>query len=138
MKDIFPVILILLVSLQAIMAQPKYQYPIPALYGTGEWDEDSLGNHRVVLYVEDESDIVRAIIPWRRSDHDPEKKGIIMTLSAIGLKFLLFLSMLGIYALFSKNLEWDFIITFFLIYLSFTVYLLITFVRILKLKRSNE
>ena len=67
----------------------------------------------------------------------PEKNSILMTLSAVGLKFLLFLAMLGIYALLSTNLGWDFIITFFLIYISYTVYLLITFVQILKTKRSK-
>lgn len=78
MQKIFPTLLILLVLLQTIAAQVKYEYPAPALYGTGEWDEDSLGNHRVVLNIEDKADIVRAIIPWRRRDHDPEKKGIII------------------------------------------------------------
>jgi hypothetical protein len=48
------------------------------MYGTGEWDEDSLGNHRVLVEVESESDVVWAHIVWRRRDLNPEEKGIII------------------------------------------------------------
>ena len=84
MQKIFPTLLILLASLQTITAQVKYEYPTPALYGTGEWDEDSLGNHRVVLRVEENADIVRAFISWRRRDHVPVKRGIIIIESNSG------------------------------------------------------
>ena len=48
-------------------------------YGTGSWDSEQLGNHRVVLYVDSLYDAVRVHIPWRRRDKHPEKKRIILT-----------------------------------------------------------
>lgn len=62
------------------------------------------------------------------------QKRILFTLSAIGLKFLLFLALLGIYALFTESLTTEFIITFFIVYLSFSVYMLISFINVLKSK----
>lgn len=50
----------------------------PELYGFGEWNADSLGNHRVVLAVEQKAEMVFAHIPWRRRDHCPEKKGVLI------------------------------------------------------------
>lgn len=65
-----------------------------------------------------------------------ENKGVLHTLSAIGLKFLLFLALLGIFALVKKDLSWHFLLAFFVIYLVFTFYLLITFVNVLKSKNK--
>ncbi|MQY79254.1 MAG: hypothetical protein GH151_08700 [Bacteroidetes bacterium] len=47
-------------------------------YGTGSWDSEQLGNHRVVLYVNSPTDAVRVHIPWRRRDKHPEQKRIIL------------------------------------------------------------
>lgn len=55
-----------------------------ALYGTGQWDADSLGNHRVVLEVTKKSDAVLAEIPWRRKDLNPEAKDLIVIDAATG------------------------------------------------------
>ncbi len=57
----------------------RSQPPSPALYGTGSWDADSLGNHRVVLDVTGNTDAVIADIPWRRRDTRPDQKNIIIT-----------------------------------------------------------
>ena len=65
-----------------------------------------------------------------------KSKNVIATLLAIVLKFLLFIALIGIYALIFKDLSLTFLVTFFIIYLTFTSYLLITFVRILK--TTNE
>lgn len=65
-----------------------------------------------------------------------KSKNVISTLLAIVLKFLLFIALIGIYALIFKDLSLTFLVTFFIIYLTFTSYLLITFVRILK--STNE
>ena len=62
------------------------------------------------------------------------QKRVMFTLSAIGLKFLLFLSLLGIYALFAERLTTEFIITFFIVYLSFSIYMLLSFIHVLKSK----
>ena len=52
---------------------------VPAIpYTTGTWDADTLGNHRVVLEVAAPADAVRARIPWRRRDTNPEKKNLIV------------------------------------------------------------
>jgi hypothetical protein len=55
-------------------------------YRIGTWDADSLGNHRVVIYVESNQtrDAVRVHIPWRRRDKDPESKRIVIVDAATG------------------------------------------------------
>jgi len=65
-----------------------------------------------------------------------KSRNVIATLLAIVLKFLLFIALIGIYALIFKDLSLTFLVTFFIIYLAYTSYLLITFVRILK--STNE
>lgn len=50
----------------------------PDLYGVAYWDADSLGNHRAVIKVEKEADVVLVNIPWRRRDFNPDKKDIII------------------------------------------------------------
>ncbi|MCK4344644.1 MAG: hypothetical protein KAX05_05100 [Bacteroidales bacterium] len=55
-----------------------FAQPVELKYGTGNWNADTLGNHRVVLKVEKEVDAVYAYIPWRRSDSNPEKKDMIL------------------------------------------------------------
>lgn len=67
-----------------------------------------------------------------------EKKGVLRTLAAVGIKFLLFLALLGIFVIIRKELSWQFLVTFFVIYLSFTFYLLTTFVRVLKSKNKAK
>ena len=47
-------------------------------YTTGTWDADTLGNHRVVLEVDAPADAVRARIPWRRRDTNPEQKNLLV------------------------------------------------------------
>jgi len=51
------------------------------------WEVDSLGNHRAVLQVETDSKAVRAILPWRRQDQNPNEKNIVVT-DAQGKKIL--------------------------------------------------
>ncbi len=58
--------------------------PSAELYGTGAWNADSLGNHRVVLSVDKPSDAVLADIQWRRRDLDPQDKDIIVIDAATG------------------------------------------------------
>ncbi len=48
------------------------------LYGTGKWDSDSLGNHRVVVHVASSSTTILAHVEWRRRDFNPQKKDIII------------------------------------------------------------
>lgn len=53
-------------------------------YGTGTWDADSLGNHRVVVQVAEKSEAIQLNIPWRRRDLNPEDKNIIIIDAATG------------------------------------------------------
>ena len=54
------------------------------LYGLGNWDADSLGNHRVVVFVEKPADAVLATIEWRRRDLNPEDKNLIVVDATTG------------------------------------------------------
>jgi hypothetical protein len=54
------------------------QAPDAKMFGTGQWDADALGNHRVVLRVSAASDAVRAHMEWRRRDLAPERKNLIV------------------------------------------------------------
>ncbi len=53
-------------------------------YTTGEWDAAVYGNHRAVVHVDVEADAVRVTIPWRRRDHEPEQKNLIIIDAATG------------------------------------------------------
>lgn len=75
MKRIFPLLLGGLLLAVPLQGQEK---PLPALYGTGTWNADSLGNHRVVVSVDQPSDAVLALIQWRRKDFNPENKDLIV------------------------------------------------------------
>lgn len=60
------------------------QTPSESLYGTGTWDSDSLGNHRVVVSVDKPADAVLATLEWRRRDQNPESKNLIVVDAATG------------------------------------------------------
>ena len=47
-------------------------------YGTGSWDQDLYGNHRVVIQVNEKADAVWLHVPWRRRDVNPELKAAIL------------------------------------------------------------
>jgi tetratricopeptide (TPR) repeat protein len=46
--------------------------------GTGSWDSDTLGNHRIVINVTQASDAAAVHIPWRRRAINPENKKVIL------------------------------------------------------------
>jgi hypothetical protein len=48
-------------------------------YGAGTWDSASLGNHRVVVEVVQQTEAVTVHIPWRRRDKEPQKKAVFIT-----------------------------------------------------------
>ena len=47
-----------------------------AQYGIGTWDAEVWGNHRALVTTTESAGAYRAVIPWRRSDYHPEKKGV--------------------------------------------------------------
>lgn len=65
-------------------ALPATQLPSGDAYGTGVWDADSLGNHRVVVAVDRPADAVLATLEWRRRDWNPEAKNLIVVDAATG------------------------------------------------------
>jgi hypothetical protein len=70
-------------------ATPRVTIPAASpAYTTGSWDADRLGNHRVVLDVAAPVEAVRARIPWRRRDVDPEKKNLIVIDARTGERVL--------------------------------------------------
>jgi hypothetical protein len=84
-RRILPVLILVCVALvSALAAQTGSRAPAapgaPAAisYTTGTWDANTLGNHRVVLEVDAPADAVRARIPWRRRDMNPEKKNLLV------------------------------------------------------------
>ena len=48
-------------------------------YSTGNWNPDTLGNHRLVVNVSGSAEAVRVQADWRRRDHHPENINIIVT-----------------------------------------------------------
>ena len=58
--------------------------PTDELYGVGIWNADSLGNHRVIVSVDNPADAVLATIDWRRRDLNPEAKNLIVVDAATG------------------------------------------------------
>lgn len=57
-------------------------------YGTGSWDEELYGNHRVVIQINDNADAVWVHVPWRRRDKDPEQKSAILIDAQTGKQVL--------------------------------------------------
>lgn len=58
--------------------------PCAERYGTGVWNADSLGNHRIVVKVDRPADAVLATLEWRRRDVNPEAKNLIVVDAATG------------------------------------------------------
>ena len=61
---------------------------IPFCVADEDWNPDSLGNHRAVVRVDAGADVplVSVRLPWRRTDHEPEKKGVVVVVAATGQK----------------------------------------------------
>jgi hypothetical protein len=63
---------------------------------------------------------------------------LLHTLTAISLKFILYLFLIFAVYFFLKNRTLEFILTFFVIYLSFTSYILFSFIKLLKTKNIEK
>ncbi|MGM9760303.1 MAG: glycoside hydrolase domain-containing protein [Parabacteroides sp.] len=70
-----------LLVIAPLTAQEK---PQAEWYGTGTWDADSLGNHRIVVAVDKPADAVLATLNWRRRDLHPEQCGVIVVDATTG------------------------------------------------------
>jgi len=78
------------------------------------------------------------MLVFRRGYNIGGKSWLTHTLAAISLKFILYLILIVVIFFFSKNRSLEFILTFFVIYLSFTSYLLFSFVKLLKTKNLEK
>ena len=78
------------------------------------------------------------MIIFRRGYNLGGKSWLTHTLTAISLKFILYLFLIIAVFFLSKNRSLLFILTFFVIYLSFTSYLLFSFVKLLKTKKNEK
>lgn len=61
-----------------ILAAPVGAAADELTYGTGSWDAQKWGNHRVVIRVDRPADAVRLRILWRRRDYNPQDKNIVI------------------------------------------------------------
>jgi Family of unknown function (DUF6067) len=76
--------LLFIVALPAVRAQNEIKYTSCP----GCWNPDSLGNHRAVIHFSGSGNMARVIIPWRRRDHSPENKRIILQDAQTGKRIL--------------------------------------------------
>lgn len=85
-------LLCLFITLCTAFSVPAQNFqPSDVWYGTAFWTPDTLGNHRAVVKVTENTEAVRASIPWRRKDHDAAQKGIIIVDATTGLQITNFL-----------------------------------------------
>lgn len=71
---------------------------------------------------------------FQRGLQADKKLNLTYTLAAISLKFLLYFILIISFFILSKNRSLEFILTFFVIYLSFTSFLMFSFIKLLKTK----
>jgi glycosyl hydrolase family 123 len=76
--------LLFTVALPVVRAQNEIKYTSCP----GCWNPDSLGNHRAVIHFSGTGNMARVIIPWRRRDHSPENKRIILQDAQTGKRIL--------------------------------------------------
>lgn len=82
---VFHLLALILITV-ATQAQPVL--PSADLYGIGNWDRDSLGNHRAVVRVEKKGEAVRSYLPWRLRLQHPENNQIWVIDAATGKRIL--------------------------------------------------
>lgn len=82
------VVLLFLAGFLIVGSINSQDKPIPSLYGTGVWNADSLGNHRVVVAVDKPSEAVVTTLNWRRRDFNPEDKNLIVVDAETGKRVM--------------------------------------------------
>jgi hypothetical protein len=107
------------------------------LYLMPQFSRFSLPFHDVVL-ITSGSFIISVIILliFIRGFNKGGKSFLMHTLAAISFKFFFYLILLLIFYFLIKNLSLEFILTFFGLYLTFTSYLLFSFIKLLKTKNQ--
>ncbi|MCI0499382.1 MAG: DUF6067 family protein [Planctomycetales bacterium] len=66
-------------SILDVIIESEKAYNEMAYDGTGQWDQEAMGNHRVLIHVGSSAKAVRVHIPWRRSDKNVTEKAVILT-----------------------------------------------------------
>jgi hypothetical protein len=80
---------ILYTALLIFSCQISFAQQIKYITKNNDWDADSLGNHRVVLTLQNaNTPIAKAIINWRRNDYHPETKQLLVIDSATNKRIL--------------------------------------------------
>ena len=69
-----------------ILSQNVFAQEIKYTTAKDSWNADSLGNHRAVVQFNGSGKLAKVIIPWRRSDNNPEGKRIIVEDAKSGQK----------------------------------------------------
>jgi hypothetical protein len=76
-------------SLLTFFCQISFAQQIKYISKNNDWDADSLGNHRVVLTLQNANTaIAKAIINWRRNDYHPETKQLFVVDSATNKRIM--------------------------------------------------
>lgn len=80
---------ILYIALLTFSCQISFAQQIKYITKNNDWDADSLGNHRVVLTLQNaNTPIAKAIINWRRNDSHPETKQLFVVDSATNKRIM--------------------------------------------------
>ena len=80
---------ILYIALLTFSCQISFAQQIKYITKNNDWDADSLGNHRVVLTLQNaNTPIAKAIINWRRNDYHPETKQLFVVDSATNKRIM--------------------------------------------------
>ena len=76
-------------ALLTFFCQISFAQQIKYITKNNDWDADSLGNHRVVLTLQNtNTPIAKAIINWRRNDYHPETKQLFVVDSATNKRIM--------------------------------------------------
>jgi len=68
----------LLVATSWFFAMPSFGQQLNFTTCAQCWNPDSLGNHRFIIHFSGTGRYARVLIPWRRRDHNPQEKRIIV------------------------------------------------------------
>ncbi|MBZ4190367.1 glycoside hydrolase domain-containing protein [Niabella beijingensis] len=71
MRYLFPALLLFLFTASAAQE-------LPYTSASGQWNTDSLGDHRAVIRFNGTRNVARVEVEWRRRDRDPEAKRIVI------------------------------------------------------------
>ena len=93
---------------------------------------DLLVTHLLIMVIVMTVITILSYLIMARGIEKSNREGTFFLLSGLGLKFLLYLVFILLFWIFTKNLTKPFIITFFLLYLTFTFFMVLSLFKLLK------